>query len=136
MVETARVLDLGTGKKLCAIGTGGGEGKDDPPGCGHYDKVRTLAWSPDGARLATGSDDLTVRVWSAEDGDELVRLLGEPPGRAGAAVWKAEWGMQGQWRACSAEQVTGWLLRAKRPAPCCACSEQACFQARRRCLYL
>ena len=32
------------------------------------DFVRSVAWSPDGNLLASGSDDMTVRVYSADDG--------------------------------------------------------------------
>ena len=35
---------------------------------GHEGEVRDLAWSPDGASLASGSDDKTVRVWDAATG--------------------------------------------------------------------
>src|SRR5207237_108071 len=35
---------------------------------GHSDNVDTLAWSPDGKRIASGSDDETVQVWNAFDG--------------------------------------------------------------------
>ena len=35
---------------------------------GHNDWVRSVAWSPDGASLASGSDDNTVRVWDAATG--------------------------------------------------------------------
>ena len=35
-----------------------------------------MAWSPDGERLASGSWDNTVRVWSAADGRELAKLNG------------------------------------------------------------
>src|SRR2546429_3738626 len=35
---------------------------------GHSDKVITVAWSPDGARIASASFDGTVQVWNATTG--------------------------------------------------------------------
>jgi hypothetical protein len=32
---------------------------------GHSDYVSSVAWSPDGKRIASGSDDMTVQVWQA-----------------------------------------------------------------------
>jgi hypothetical protein len=38
--------------------------------------VRSLAWSPDGKRLATASDDGTVKVWQVSGGREVCTLMG------------------------------------------------------------
>jgi hypothetical protein len=40
----------------------------------HDDEVRSVAFSPDGARLATGSRDDLARVWDVGTGREIVRL--------------------------------------------------------------
>jgi WD40 repeat protein len=38
--------------------------------------VYSVAWSPDGKRLATGSEDKTAKVWDAATGKELLTLSG------------------------------------------------------------
>ena len=44
---------------------------------GHGDGVVfSVAWSPDGQRIVTGSDDMTAKVWDAETGQELLTLQG------------------------------------------------------------
>ena len=43
---------------------------------GHSGLVRSVAWSPDGKRLATGSNDKTAKVWDAETGKDVLTLNG------------------------------------------------------------
>ena len=46
------------------------------PLAGHANEVNVVAWSPDGSKVASGSDDNTVRVWSGENGALLHTLQG------------------------------------------------------------
>ena len=43
---------------------------------GHTGVVGSVSWSPDGTRLATGSEDGTAKVWDAAGGRELLTLKG------------------------------------------------------------
>jgi hypothetical protein len=43
---------------------------------GHANYVFSVAFSPEGARIVTGSGDKTARVWDAESGRELLTLKG------------------------------------------------------------
>jgi WD40 repeat protein len=43
---------------------------------GHADRVHTVAFSPDGTRIVTGSFDQTVRIWDTATGTELKVLAG------------------------------------------------------------
>jgi len=38
----------------------------------HTDTVNAVAWSPDGKFIASGSNDMTVHVWTPQDGNDVV----------------------------------------------------------------
>ena len=62
MDKTARLWDAATGKPI-------GE-----PLTGHTDAVSSAAFSPDGKRIVTASEDKTARLWDAATG----KPIGEP----------------------------------------------------------
>ena len=64
--KTVRVWDADTGK---AIGA---------PITGHTDPVSSVAFSPDGKRIASGSYDTTVRMWDAATGQPIGQPLAGP----------------------------------------------------------
>ena len=43
---------------------------------GHTRRIESVAWSPDGSQLATGSQDKTVKVWDVATGKELHTFSG------------------------------------------------------------
>ena len=47
------------------------------PSSGHSKDVRSVAFSPDGTKVVSGSLDNTVKIWNIEIGDILHTLYGE-----------------------------------------------------------
>jgi WD40 repeat protein/serine/threonine protein kinase len=56
-----RVIDPATGRVACTL-------------VGHTDLVTCVAFSPNGRRIATTSNDRTVKLWDAETGQEVLTL--------------------------------------------------------------
>ena len=57
---------------------------------GHTDAVWSVAFSPDGQRIVSGSDDKTVKIWDANNGKELKTLTGH------YTVWSVAFSPDGQ----------------------------------------
>jgi WD40 repeat protein len=58
---------------------------------GHTDVVHSVAWSPDGKRLASASYDRTVQVWEAASGTHLVTYTGHT-----GPVYSVAWSPDGK----------------------------------------
>ena len=71
--EAARLLDSGPGDEILVLE-------------GHTTAVNAVAFSPDGARIATGSDDNTAIVWDAGTGEQA-HLLAEHSGAVNAVFF-------------------------------------------------
>jgi dipeptidyl aminopeptidase/acylaminoacyl peptidase len=56
---------------------------------GHTEPVNALAWSPDSRHLASGSQDETVRVWDASNGEALLTYRGHS-GPVNALCWSPD----------------------------------------------
>ena len=55
---------------------------------GHINAVGTVAWSPDGAYILTGSDDCTARVWDARTGENTLIFVHTAP--VTAVAWSPD----------------------------------------------
>jgi WD40 repeat protein len=69
--ETLRIWDASTGKTLRTL-------------TGHGDDVWSVAWSPDGTRIVSGSWDHTLRIWGGPVPDSILRQLRDPEAEVSA----------------------------------------------------
>src|SRR5262249_10885594 len=70
--HTVKVWDAATGEEVLTLK-------------GHTAGVASVAFSPDGRRLASASGDRTVRVWDTATGQALLTLRGHTGGVRGVA---------------------------------------------------
>nr|WP_224247481.1 TIR domain-containing protein [Hyalangium gracile] len=59
------------------------------PSSGHSSRVTACAWSPDGQRVLSGSDDRAMKVWDAASGECLLTLSGHG-GPVNACAWSPD----------------------------------------------
>ncbi len=74
----------------------------------HTHWVSSVAWSPDGQRLARASADKTVKVWEARTGQELLILKGHTKG-----VQSVTWSSDGQRLASGSDDGTVKIWEAR-----------------------
>ena len=82
--KTVKVFDISNGRQLATLS-------------GHQDWVHSVALSPDETKLASGSADGTVKLWSNQDGRLLATLVQLAPHADGWLIVSA----QGQFAASS-----------------------------------
>lgn len=67
---------------------------------GHTDIIWSLAWSPDGTRIASGGDDRAVRIWQVASGKQVRKL--EHRARVDVVAWSPD----GRWLATGGDEQT------------------------------
>lgn len=74
---------------------------------GHSDLINSLAWSPDSQRLASASNDKTVRVWNTSTGATLRTYSGHT-----GAVISVSWSPDGKYLASGSADKTVQVFNA------------------------
>jgi WD40 repeat protein len=79
---------------------------------GHAANVTSLAFSPDGSRLASGSLDGTVKLWDVATGQEVLTLTGHNGPVTGVAFAPDH---QGRWLASCGDDGSVRVWEANTP---------------------
>lgn len=90
---------------------------------GHGASVFTVAWHPDGSRIATGGWDLTVRIWDPLSGSEICCF--EKPAGIVQMLYDVAWNPDGRRLAVSdiegrvgiLDSSPGWIAENQHDAP-------------------
>jgi len=95
----ARLWDVGTGKELTVFS-------------GHTDRIRALAFSPDGKTIATAGDDGTARTWNAATGQPLRLLASGLPNKKPVSIESLAFSRDGKFLATSdGKTLSAWNLQ-------------------------
>jgi len=115
--RTIRTWDLWSGEELFKVAGCWQKMSLLPPGEeGHRAPVTSVAFAPDGKRLASASNDATVRLWRVRDGGELKHRAFLEGGHAPAAVRDVHWRPCGRYLASGGvdSRVVVWGMEGKK----------------------
>jgi WD40 repeat protein len=80
---------------------------------GHMDRIESVAWSPDGKRIASSSLDETVKIWDATTGVNILTFRGQSL-QAQAISWSPDGVYMASTGGLSSERVHIWIASTGR----------------------